>query len=213
MRFATALAGLALSLLLTQVSAEQSLPDQWSYVTLGSHWRVSGMLDGQVYSDDGRPVGRLHDLIFDHQGQLQQLVVESETRGGWRYFVLDWAQTRYSSAVDSLTLSASMAEVEALPQSDTPDFAGDAYEASNLMGLLVNLSDRQRWGQVTDLLISPTERQVSAMVVESLGPGRLQYAAPPYWDELDYDEHLVTLPYTVEVIEGQGRMGSSQPGM
>jgi|GEM_PF-6778455 len=213
MRVVQTLAALSLVWVMGVVQADEPLPDQWSYLSLGSHWKVSSMLDGQVYSSDGRPVGQLHDLIFDHEGGLRRLVVESETRGGWRYLALKWGETRYSSAVDSLTLDVSMAEIEAMEWHEQPDFAGDDYEASNLVGLLVDAGEATRWGQVTDLLIAPAERGISALVVQSLGVGRLQYAVPPNWSGVDYGEHRASLPYSSAVIEEQGRMGSGQSPM
>ncbi len=80
------------------------------------------------------------------------------------------------------------------------------------MGMMVDLADRESWAQVGDLLVSPTDLQLSAMVVESLGPGRLQYAVPPRWDGVDYQGHRLKLPYTVPVLEGQGRLSRNQPG-
>src|SRR5690625_6588250 len=118
------------------VQSDEPRPDQWSYLSLGSLWKVSSMVDGQVYSSDGRPVGQVHDLIFDHEGGLRRLVVESETRGGWRYLALKWGETRYSSAVDSLTLDVSMAEIEAMEGHERPGFARGHSAAASLVAPL-----------------------------------------------------------------------------
>lgn len=187
----------------------KSLPERWNYTGLERDWRVSQMLDSQVYTSDGRPVGLLHDLVFDRDGKLRTLVVERGDDDAGSFFALPWGDSRFSSAVGSLTLTVPVAEVREVEHRDTPDFVDGGYEASNLMGMMVDLKGEKRWGQVADLLIPEGGDEVSAMVVEDLGVGRREYALPPRWGDVGYDEHRLSLPYEVDTVKGLGRFRRS----
>lgn len=196
---------IATGLMLTAPAAlaEIDLAD-WEIDPLHSHWRLSKIMEGPVYSSDNVQVGEVHDVILGPTGLITSVVVERKKDDGlgWKYFEVEWLRADFDPLLGHVDLEMTREKALEIPTRELPNFKGDEeYEASDLLGLDVNLDDARPYGEIVDLLVSPSTNDVESFVVASDGIGDLRYALPANFDQLDTNRMQVDLPYVVDEVE------------
>lgn len=188
-------------------SAAENIPGDWSYDPLYDDWRLSQVMLGTVATRDGVYGGDVHDVIIGSTGLVKSVVVEwyVPEKMDRRFYEVDWADLDFAPRLGEVEVTLSAEQVEAMDKAESPEFAGAAeYEASNLIGMPVELDDRKPYGEVSDLLVSSHVNDLSAYVVKSDGPGLMEYALPAGEDAIeaiDRDRGILALPYVVEDVE------------
>lgn len=193
-----------LLLLLPTVGGAAGIPGDWSYEPLYDDWRLSRVMLGVVQTSDGVYGGDVHDIIIGPTGLVKSVVVEwyLPEKMDRRFYEVDWTNLDFAPRQGEVEVTLSADEVEAREKARSPEFAGKGeYEASNLIGMPVELDDRKPYGEISDLLVSRNANDLSAYVVEADGPGRMEFALPADETAIDYEADLLSLPYVVEDVE------------
>lgn len=177
--------------------------DGWDYTPLLDDWKLSAVMEGDVISSDGKDVGDVHDIIFNEAGLLDSIVVEQHEKNlNWNFYEVAWSDIDFDPASGEVMLELDKAEVEALPDLELAEFSGpEEIEASNLIGMPVNLDGVTPYGEVTNVTVTPGANELSALIVESDGLGAFSYAVPADISDIDADSVGIVLPYTVEEVE------------
>lgn len=178
-------------------SAVTALVD-WDYGPLYYDWRVSSVMGGPVYSNDGERVGSVHDIVISATGLIDSVIVEQSGDDGQRYFEMKWLSIDFDPALGSVTLLKSQDQIARMSKKDTPAFKqSDEWEVSDLLGMPVNTSGGERYGKIGDLLFDAGSDDLTAYVIERKGTGARLYAVE--WDTalIDMDGEVITLPYTL----------------
>lgn len=192
--------------------AVDTYAEDWDYEPLYDDWRISQVMDGTVHAAGGKKVGEVHDILFGPEGLVDTIVVEKKVNDelNWQYYEVAWANVDFDPALGQVQLDMSSKEIANREKRDVPAFAESSeVEASNLLGMTVNLENQDQYGEIADLLISEGENELSAFVVQSDGIGDMQYAVPAGFETIDVDPAMVELPYDDRLIEDLDRFATS----
>ena len=195
-------AALCFSAVAFSASANEDLAD-WSYNTLTDDWSLNDVVGGEVIASDGIIVGYVNDIVFDESGLLDTVVVQQKSKSGdWEFYEVAWANIDFDPALGEVELKVDSEAVDAFSEVEIADFSGpEEVEASNLIGMDVNVDGMAPYGEVHDLLVMEGANSLSAIVVESDGLGAFHYAVPADIEDLDADSVVLELPYTVDDVE------------
>lgn len=185
-------------------AASAAIEDNWDYDDINDDWRVSQFMDSKVMSRDDAKVGEVHDILIGDSGFLQSVIVQqwNPDGDGLVYYKIPWSETEFNPIEEEVTLEKTQSQVADLEHRDLPNYQSeDQYEASNLLGMQVNVDGDAPYGEIDDLMFSEGANDLTAYVVESDGPGAFKYAIPANEDFVDYDAGIVTLPYTADELE------------
>lgn len=198
------ISGLMLMAAPALAAAQQPLPEDWDNEPLYDDWRLSRVMLGTVETKDGAYGGDVHDIIIGDTGLVHSVVVEwyLPEKMDRRFFEVKWRNLEFDPRLQDVDVKLTTAEIGAMEKSESPEFAGEnEYEASNLIGMPVEMDDRAPYGEISDLLVSQHASDITAYIVESDGPGLVEYALPAKEDAIDYENGRLSLPYVVEDVE------------
>lgn len=179
------------------------VPADWTYTPLTGDWRLDSVVGGEVVASDGVRVGYVNDIIFDESGLLDTVVVQQkDDSGDWQFREVAWANIDFDPVLGQVQLKVDSEVFNSFEKMEVAEFSGfEEVEASNLLGMDVNVDGMAPYGEVEDLLVTEGDNSLSAIIVESDGPGSFHYAVPAEIDDLDAESVALELPYTVEDIE------------
>ncbi|MEQ8603404.1 MAG: PRC-barrel domain-containing protein [Marivibrio sp.] len=203
-----AAAGLATPTQPAHGAIETTILSDWSYDALYGDWRLTSLMEASVHAETGERVGWVEDVIFDQNGVIDTVVVE--TKGDMvengRFFEVEWDTLVFDSQERAVTLPYTVAQVldlETAPTHAAFD-SGQERRGEALLSMVVNLDGREPYGRVDDLLMNVVGK-VDAYVVEPDGEEGMGYALPYDPNRIDTSVEHTTLPYTQDKIIELGR--------
>lgn len=138
-------------------------------------WSLSALLDTRVFSQDGTPIGRIADLLFDGTGRLTTIILAP---GGVLATVgarlpLPWQGVTFTPKADAVSvpfdqaiLDAALrrraAQAEAVAQ-------GKAWSAERFLGTAVAGGNGDRHAIVKDVVIAAAGGYAVAAIVDGAG--------------------------------------------
>lgn len=125
------------------------------------------------------------------------------TEMGDDFVKVDWSRISFDRESETVRLSGSTADMEAVAYDQTaPSESQDEIRASNLVGMEVNLSDEESFGEVEDVLIDMQNGEASAIVVDSMEFfDKERYALPVDLSSINLEEEEITLQFTEQQID------------
>ena len=197
-----------------------------------SAWRAEALIDAEVYSRAGEPVGDVEDILIEQGGDVAAVVVEGGgvLDIGDRHVRVDWDEVRLSDAGE---VSVPLARGEMTDFSfyddngDGVKVARDETRVTHVLGKEVRYRNGAPYGYVDDLLFSNGKAKATLIrpdVGYGLNRGMYPYATPYYAAEYGYGAgyDFYLLPYERSQIEGLepfdantvgGPNAESEPGM
>lgn len=210
-----AVAGTAAPAPQATAASETTILSDWSYGPLYQSWRLTTLMEASVHAETGERVGWVEDVIFDQDGAIDTVVVE--TKGDMvdngRFFEAEWETLVFDSEERAVTLPYTVAEVvdlETAPTHAAFDSRGER-RGEALLSMVVNLDGREPYGRVDDLLVN-TIGKVDAYVVEPDGEEGMGYALPYDPNRIDTSVEHATLPYTQDKVIELGRFDYGEMG-
>jgi sporulation protein YlmC with PRC-barrel domain len=167
--------------------------EDWDYDKLYRGFSAAELLGARVEDENGDNIGEIEDLVIGSEGMIRQVIIygDRDFRYGWRDIemagrntvVVD-VDTNRSSRLEDV-LANSVRNVLGADSADEP-LPEDAWRLSELLGDDARYGDREPFGQIDDVIFSPSGR-IAAVVVESDEDGRDRgpYAWP--FDEAAFD--------------------------
>lgn len=122
---------------------------------------------------------------------------------GDAFVKVDWSSLSVDQQAEVANLAGGGASVQTI-QYDQTEALPNAGEvrASNLVGMEVNLSNEESFGEVEDVLIDAKSGKASAIVVDSMQFfDKERFALPVNLDAINAEEEELTVQYTKEQIE------------
>ncbi|HEX7048471.1 MAG TPA: PRC-barrel domain-containing protein [Gammaproteobacteria bacterium] len=126
------------------------------------------------------------------------------TELGDAFVKVDWSSLSVDQQAEVAHLAGGGASMQTI-QYDQTEALPNAGEvrASNLVGMEVNLSNEESFGEVEDVLIDTKSGKASAIVVDSMQFfDKERFALPVELDTVNAEEEELTVQYTKEQIEG-----------
>lgn len=182
------------------LAAQDQLGD-WDYAPIYKDWRLSTIVGGTAYNDDGVYIGTVEDAVIDEDGFIESVIIRSG--GGLKdgkFFEIPWTDVDYDPTYFSVNVDKSMSDLRDIDREKYSfEFLDDgAWVASSLMSLTVNLDGVAPYGKVKDALVSASGL-ISSYIVEPDGVYEL-YALPFNSEWIDDSAEYLNLPYTDNVI-------------
>ncbi|HEX6928954.1 MAG TPA: PRC-barrel domain-containing protein [Gammaproteobacteria bacterium] len=159
-----------------------------------------------VLMRDGRDVGDVEDVIIAKDGSVKSLLVSRDdgaAGGAGDDVQLEWNNVSYNRQQQVVRLDDSASGLQAAQRGGAraPGEDGD-LRVSELVGMDVNLSDKQLYGEVHDVLIDTDQGNAAAIVVDSGGFFTNETRALPVTlDAVDPGKEQLDLEYTEQQVE------------
>ncbi|HEX7029619.1 MAG TPA: PRC-barrel domain-containing protein [Gammaproteobacteria bacterium] len=115
----------------------------------------------------------------------------------------DWASLSVDQQGEVVNLAGGDGSLQTVQYDQTePLPSADEVRASELVGMEVNLSNEESFGEVEDVLIDARSGKASAIVVDSMEFfDKERFALPAQLDSMDPETEALTVQYTKEQIE------------
>lgn len=147
----------------------------------------------------------------DREGNGMDMTVDpdrAETMEmGDDFATVQWSDVSYNAEEEVLrmnTEASSGLQTVQYDQSSAQTLQGEV-RASKLVGLEVNLSDEESFGEVEDVMIDPESGKASALVVDTMEFfDKERYALPVELQGINVEEESLTLQMTQEEVKAMG---------
>lgn len=188
--------------------AKESLPEEDSAArdTLASAEDTATGRERPTREDIAADVGRTAQRPVQHSADNEA------TDNG--FVKADWASVSFDPDGEILQLRSSAAELQpaSYEQDGDAPFQGEV-RASALVGMEVNLTDEESFGEIEDVLIDLGSGTASALVVDSMQFfDKERYALPVNLDNVNPEEEELTLEVTQQELEAMGEFDMEGAG-
>jgi sporulation protein YlmC with PRC-barrel domain len=175
----------AAALGLSGANAQDLDVEDWDYDQVYRGFSAAEFIGTSVEDENGDNIGEIEDLVIGSGGMIRQVVVEGDRDFRYRWRDLEMAG-RNTVVVDvDINRNNSLEDVLAnsvrnvLGEPANEPLPEDGWRISELLGDDARYGDREPFGQIDDVIFSPSGR-IAAVVVEPDETGRDQgpYAWP-----------------------------------
>lgn len=191
----------------TEQSAERGM-EQAGYEEHQENFDDDAADFGEVGGTD--LAGTVEDESMQDGAERADVSMDSENAGGMEtgdgFARVEWSSVSYDNEEDVLRLNGDAASLESVQyeQSSAQDMQ-DEVRASELVGMEVDLSDEESFGEVEDVLINAESGKASALVVDSMEFfDKERYALPVELNDINAEEETLTLQYSAQQLEEMG---------
>ncbi|MBW3567665.1 MAG: PRC-barrel domain-containing protein [Proteobacteria bacterium] len=193
---------------------------------------VTAVLGEEVRSENGQEVGEIQDIVLSRDGKIEHVLIEADDaamrtattgerqtptqRADASDRALEGDQQRTAWMGDSDLIQAKAKDVQfnaddsavtlkgqGQPASEQQDQSGQQLRASEIVGMEVNLSDEESFGDVEDVMIGGDGKEVVAIVVDNWdGLEKKRRAFPLENVEFDTEAGEINYQLTSQDVEG-----------